>query len=170
MRTWIFCAILCGLAVFGLSMGGALAQDSESDQETTKNGFVDPALLEIITAEFAADPYSRANYDPFIKLQVFNNSPEVITRAFIEAEFTADDGNRKLFKDNFVQIVNGGMRPYTTGVWKFYPRGSSAIALKGLPRDTKISASVKKVFCPKKNSPWQYEHKFAYPTRHDFAW
>lgn len=179
MRTLLFCAILFGLTFFMISMDGIRAQDSEETErnqesagvaETTKNGFVDPALLEIITVEFAADPYSRANYDPFIKLRVFNNSPEVLTRVFIDVEFTADEGNHKLFRDKFVQIINGGMRPFSTAVWKFYPRGSSAIALKGLPRDTKISASVNKVFCPKKNSPWQYEHKFNYPARHDFAW
>lgn len=166
----MFCVILCVLAVFMTSLSGAKAQDPEESEETTKNGFVDPALLEIITVEFAADPYSRANYDPFIKLRVFNNSPEVITRAFIDVEFTADDGNHKLFKENFVQIINGGMRPFSTAVWTFYPRGSSAIALKGLPRDTRVTASVDKLFCPKKNSPWHYEHRFDYPERHDFAW
>jgi len=167
MRTLLFCAILCGLAVFLFSRAEVSADEVKED---TSTGFVDPALLEIITVEFAADPYPRANYDPFIKIRVFNNSPEVITRAFIDVEFTADEGKHRLFSERFVQIVNGGMRPYTTAVWLFYPRGSSAMALKGLPRDTMISASVHKVFCPKKNSPWQYEHKFNYPTRHDFAW
>ncbi|MBU1105175.1 MAG: hypothetical protein KKB51_00805 [Candidatus Riflebacteria bacterium] len=136
----------------------------------TRYGFVEPELLEIISVEFAADPYSRANYDPFVKMRVFNNSPETITRAFVKVTVSADRGRFKLFTDRFVQIVDGGLRPYSSDVWKFYPRGSSAMALKGLPRDATITAVVETVFCPKKNSPWHYEHKFDYPKRHDFAY
>lgn len=135
----------------------------------TRYGIVENDLLEIISVEFAADPYSRANYDPFVKVKVFNNSAETITRAFIKVTVSADKGRFKLFTDRFVHIANGGLRPYTTDVWKFYPRGSSAMAIKGLPRDATIAAAVEKVFCPKKNSPWQYEHTFSYPQRHDFA-
>ena len=135
----------------------------------TRYGIVENELLEIISVEFAADPYSRANYDPFVKMKIFNNSPETITRAFVKVTVSADKGRFRLFTDRFVHIPNGGLRPYTSDVWKFYPRGSSAMAIKGLPRDATITAEVEKVFCPKKNSPWQYEHKFAYPQRHDFA-
>lgn len=176
MRIWTFCAILCGLALCVFFLTDVYAQDEEdggSSQgtvEDTRNGFVDPALLEIISVEFAADPYSKANYDPFIKVKVFNNSPEVITRAFIDVEFSADEGKLRIFRDRFVQIVDGGMRPYSSADWLFYPRGSEAMALKGLPRDATVSVSVHKLFCPKKNSPWQYEHKFNYPKRHDFHW
>lgn len=141
--------------------------DARTDE---RGGFVEPSLLEVSSVEFAADPYSRANYDPFIKVKVVNNSGSVVTRAYINFAFTADQGKHKLFSESFVQIVNGGLKPYTTATWKFYPRGSSALALKGLPRDTRIAATVEKVFCPKKNSPWQYEHKFSYPQRHDFAY
>lgn len=139
--------------------------DARSDE---RGGFVKPELLEVITAEFAADPYSKANYDPFIKVRVANNSTQVITRAFIKFDFTADKGRHKLFSEKFVHIVDGGMQPYTADVWKFYPRGSSALALKGLPRDTVVRATVEKVFSPKRNSPWHYEHKFDIPKRHDF--
>lgn len=169
MRMLIVCSLLCLLVFWHAGTGLVIAQDEEqASQEDGKSGFVDPALLEIITVEFAADPYSRSNYDPFIKLRVFNNSSDVITRAFIDIKLTADGGNHQLMKERFIRIVDGGMRPYTSAVWKFYPRGSSAMALKGLPRDAEISASVYKVFCPKKNSPWQYEHKFNYPERHDW--
>jgi len=136
----------------------------------TRYGFVEPELLEIVSVEFAADPYSKANYDPFVKLKVFNNSPEMITRAFVKVTVSADRGRYKLFTDRFVQIVDGGLRPYTSAVWKFYPRASSALALKLLPRDASISAVVEQLFCPKKNSPWNYEYKFDYPKRHDFAY
>ncbi len=136
----------------------------------TRYGFVEPSLLEIISVEFAADPYSRANYDPFVKMKVFNNSPETITQAYIKVTVSADKGRFRLFTDRFRHIANGGLRPYTSDVWKFYPRGSSQMALKGLPRDATITAEVEQVFCPKKNSPWHYEHKFDYPQRHDFAW
>lgn len=166
MRTSIICVVLCVLAVFLIVFDEV---DAQSANENTSNGFVSPSLLEVMTVEFAADPYSKANYDPFIKLRVYNNSPEVITRAYIDIEFTADSGRHLLFREKFVQIVNGGLRPYSYAEWKFYPRGSSAIALKGLPRDTQASARVDKLFCPKKNSPWQYEHRFKYPARHDFA-
>lgn len=166
MRTSIICVVLCVMAVFFIVLGKV---DAQSSNENTSNGFVSPSLLEIITVEFAADPYSKANYDPFIKMRVYNNSPEVITRAYIDVEFSADSGRQRLLREKFVQIVNGGLRPYSYAEWKFYPRGSSAIALKGLPRDTRVSATVDKLFCPKKNSPWQYEHKFKYPARHDFA-
>lgn len=148
----------------------ALAWSYQPANADTRYGIVEPELLEIIGVEFAADPYSRANYDPFVKMRVFNNSPETITRAFVKVTVSADKGRFRLFTDRFVQIVNGGLRPYTSDVWKFYPRGSSAMALKGLPRDAVITAVVEKVFCPKKNSPWQYEHKFDYPQRHDFAY
>lgn len=179
MRKYIVCTILCLLTFFLLFLADVYAQDEDesSDQgaaagnlEDTRNGFVEPSLLDIISVEFAADPYSKANYDPFVKVRVYNNSPEVLTRAFIDVEFTADEGKLRIFRDRFVQIIDGGMRPYSSANWLFYPRGSSAMAVKGLPRDTKITASVYKLFCPKKNSPWQYEHKFAYPKRHDFAW
>ncbi len=163
LRKLVLYSILL-LALAGLVNN--LRVDARSDE---RGGFVKPELLEVLTAEFAADPYSKANYDPFIKVRVANNSGQVITRAFIRFDFTADKGRHKLFSERFVQIVNGGMQPYTAGVWKFYPRGSSALALKGLPRDTVVKATVEKVFCPKKNSPWHYEHKFACPERHDFA-
>lgn len=146
---------------------GFSSVDARTDE---RGGFVDPAKLEIISAEFAADPYSKANYDPFIKVKVANNSSSVLTRAYITFTFSADEKKHRLFSENFVQIIDGGMRPYTTAEWKFYPRGSSALALKGLPRDTIVEARVDKLFCPKKNSPWHYEYKFNYPQRHDFAY
>jgi hypothetical protein len=163
MKYWPVCSVFIVFVLLALQMHRVHAQTEE------KYGFVDPALLEIVTAEFAADRYPRANYDPFIKVRVANNSGSVITRAYLRFVFTADNGKQKLFSERFVQIVDGGMAPYSTAVWKFYPRPGSAMVLKGLPRDTAISCQVEKVFCPKKNSPWQYEHRFAYPQRHDFA-
>lgn len=156
---------ICLAFILSISLLNPTA-DARSDE---RGGFVDPSLLEIGSAEFAADPYSKANYDPFIKIKVVNNSASVITRAFINCSFTADNGKHKLFSERFVQIVDGGLKPYAVATWLFYPRGSSALALKGLPRDTRVVATVEQVFCPKKNSPWQYEHKFNYPKRHDFA-
>ncbi|NCB40120.1 MAG: hypothetical protein EOM80_15275 [Erysipelotrichia bacterium] len=164
MRILVVCLILCIVSLPYIDTQKLKAEENE------KSGFVDPALLEIISVEFAADPYSKANYDPFVKVRVFNNSSQTITRAILDIKLTADYGKQKLLTERFIEIISGGMRPYTTAVWKFYPRGSSAMALKGLPRDAAISASVYKVFCPKQNSPWQYEHKFAYPKRHDMAY
>ncbi len=162
MRTLLVIVFSVLIVAVGLNFGLARAD--------TRYGIVENDLLEIISVEFAADPYSRANYDPFVKVKVFNNSAETITRAFIKVTVSADKGRFKLFTDRFVHIVNGGLRPYASAVWKFYPRGSSAMAIKGLPRDATITADVEKLFCPKKNSPWHYEHTFSYPQRHDFAY
>lgn len=159
--------ILAGFLMLAFIISNFSNVDARSDE---RGGFVDPQNLEIITAEFAADPYSKANYDPFIKVRVANNSDRVLTRAYITFTFSADKGKHRLFSEQFVQIINGGMRPYTTAEWKFYPRGSSALALKGLPRDTVVEGKVEKLFCPKKNSPWHYEHQFNLPQRHDFAY
>jgi len=139
----------------------------EASEESPLYGFVNPESLQVVSADFSADPYSKANYDPFIKIRVYNDSGFEITRAFIRFTITCDEGKRKVFSERFEKVVNGSMPPNSSQVWLFYPRNSSFWAMNNIPYDAKITATVEKVFCPKKNSPWQYEYQFDFPTRHD---
>jgi hypothetical protein len=145
-----------------LAMGRTGAQEANP-----LYGFVDPESLQVISANFSADPYSKANYDPFIKVRVYNDSPFEVVRAFIRFTISCDNGKRRVFSEVFERVVSGGMPAYSTQTWLFYPRNASFWAMHNIPYDAKINAVVEKVFCPKKNSPWQYEHEFSYPTRHD---
>lgn len=135
-------------------------------RETLSEGFVEPNLLEIHTAEFAADPYSRKNYDPFIKLRVYNASSERITRAFLKCTLVAD--GREVLSTRFVKIPSQYLKPYSATTWLIYPKAASAWGLKQVPRDAELRVEVEKVFCPKRNSPWQPEYNFRIPKRRDF--
>ncbi len=132
-----------------------------------KDGFVDPGKLQVISASFAADPYSKANYDSFIKAEDYNDSEYKIVRALVSFTLTCDNGSRRVFRESFVKVISGGMPAYSTQTWLFYPRNASFWALHNIPYDAQIEAKVEKVFCAKKNSPWQYEHEFKYPQHHD---
>ncbi|GAB4271513.1 MAG: hypothetical protein Kow0029_09280 [Candidatus Rifleibacteriota bacterium] len=130
-------------------------------------GYVEPDSLEITSVEFSADSYSKSNYDPFIRLGVYNNSPYNLVRAFIKFRITCDDGKREVFSERFVKFISGSMPAYSSAVWFFYPRNSSFWAMHNIPYDAKISATVEELHCPKQNTPWQYEFKHDYPSRHD---
>jgi hypothetical protein len=138
-----------------------------SAENRPSDGFVDPSSLQVISVSFAADSYSKANYDPFVKVRVYNDSQYEIVRAFIRFILKTDNGRQKVFSERFVKVVNGAMPAFSTQTWLFYPRTSSFWALHNIPPDAEIEAKVEKVFCAKKNSPWQYEHEFKYPARHD---
>lgn len=145
----------------------ATLQQICAGEESPLYGFVDPDSLQIVSAHFSADPYSKSNYDSFIKVRVYNDSAFEVVRAYIRFTITCDDGKRKVFSERFVKHISEGMKAYSTQVWLFYPRNASFWAMHNIPYDAKITVTVEKVFCPKKNSPWQYEHKFDYPARHD---
>lgn len=136
-------------------------------EQRVQEGFVEPDKLRIISADFAADPYSKANYDSFLKIRVYNESRYDIVRAFIRFKLVCDNGTREVFSERFEKVISGGMPAYSSQVWLFYPRNASFWAMHNIPYDAEIVATVEKVFCPKKNSPWQYEHEFKYPSRHD---
>lgn len=155
------------LVLFVSMVGVFYAGNTSLAEETPLYGFVPPESLQVVSARFSADPYSKSNYDPFIKVDVYNDSPQVITRAFIRFKITCDNDKREIFSEKFLKVCSGGMPAYSSAVWLFYPRNSSFWALHNLPYDSQISATVEKVFCPKKNSPWQHEFKSDYPTRHD---
>lgn len=150
------------IAFFALAVGLLWGFSPLFAEPDLRNGYLSPECLEIAEVSFAADPYSKAAYDPFIKMRVLNNSSETITKAIIIVEVTADNGKMRLFKDKLAVTPNGALKAYGTDVWLLYPPLSSEIALKGLPRDARITAYAEKVLCKKRNSPWFYEHKFNY--------
>lgn len=135
-------------------------------RETLNEGFVEPHLLEILTAEFAADPYSKKNYDPFIKLRVYNASSERVTRAFLKCKLVAD--GREVLSTRLVKIPAQYLKPYSATTWLIYPKAASAWGLQRIPPDAELQVEVEKVFCPKRNSPWQPEYNFRIPRRRDF--
>lgn len=155
-------ALIVLLMVMVVAMGRTRAEDADP-----RYGFVDPESLQVVSVHFSADPYSKSNFDPFIKIRVYNDSPFEIVQAFVNCTISCDDGKRRVFSEVFRRVISGGMPAYSSQTWLFYPRNASFWAMKNIPYDAKITAVVEKVFCPKKNSPWQYEHDFAYPSRHD---
>lgn len=145
---------------------GFFSADTHARSRGVNEGYVEPHLLEVHSAEFAADPYNVSAYDPFIKLRVYNNSTERINRAFFLLRLVAD--GREVLSTRFVKIPRTYLQPYTTATWLLHPRGSSAWAMRSIPSDAKLEVEVQKVFCPKRNSPWQPEFNFQIPRRRDF--
>lgn len=137
-------------------------------EEGLKSGVAPNDTLEIISADFAFDPYSKANYDPVIKIKAFNNSNFLIHRTILNVDLKADNGKFHIFSDKFVQYVSGGIKPYQTQIFMIYPGRSSFWKMRNIPYDTQIEVSVEKVFIPKKNSPWQHEYDFDIPMKVDF--
>lgn len=135
-----------------------------------KNGFVSPDKLEIISSAFAADPYSKAQYDPIIKIRVYNNSTAVITRAFMNVVLKSDDGKTTVYSEKFMKIINGGLKPYSYAMLRLYPKTSGFWAMHNIPYDASLEVSTYKLFCPKGNSPWNHEFKFRIPDRYDYSY
>ena len=133
-----------------------------------EEGKMAPEKLEIISAAFAFDPYSKANYDPFIKIRVFNSSEITITRALLKVTIKCDEGRELLFNDRFFYYANGGLKPNQAAVWILNPTNSSIWAMHNIPYDASIEVEVEKLQCPKKNTPWQPEYEHRLPKRHDW--
>ena len=137
-------------------------------EENLNSGYAPVESLEIISADFAFDPYSKENYDPVIKVKVFNDSNFLIHRVLLNVDLKADNGKFHIFSDRFVQYISGGIKPYQTQVFMIYPGRSSFWKMRNIPYDTQIEVKVDEVFIPNKNSPWQHEFEFNIPSRVDY--
>jgi hypothetical protein len=121
--------------------------------------------LQIVSAKFAADPYSKAGYEPFIKLRVYNDSPKTITSAIINCRLVSN--GREVYSEQFSKYLSGGLPAYASQVWFFFPRRGSFWGQQNIPYDAVVEAEVEKTFCPPSNTPWQPEYEFDYPSRVD---
>lgn len=130
-----------------------------------RNAQEEEKLLQIVTADFAADPYSKPGYQPFIKLRVYNDSPKTITSAIINCRLVSN--GREVYSERFTKYVSGGLPPYASQVWFFFPRSGSFWSQQNIPYDAAVEAEVEKTFCPPVNTPWQPEYEFDYPSRVD---
>ncbi|MGM0601237.1 MAG: hypothetical protein ACQETH_15615 [Candidatus Rifleibacteriota bacterium] len=121
--------------------------------------------LQIVSAKFAADPYSKAGYEPFIKLRVYNDSPKRIYSAIINCRLISN--GREVYSELFTKHLSGGLPAYASQVWIFFPRRGSFWSQQNIPYDAIVEAEVEKIFYPTSNSPWQPEYEFDYPSRVD---
>lgn len=160
------------LFLFTLQAAFAVAQEGQTEDSTSpaKHGEVPSQYLLVISEKFFKDPYSRAAYDPAISLLVQNLSQERITAAIIRLTVTCDGGKRRLFEDRFIHYPDRVVNPGEIVRWELFPRNDGKWGMTDFPYDAQLKVSFDKVYCPKKNAPYQHEFQFSTPQRRDYAY